>query len=632
MNKRIASLGALCTLCGCLATAQTTVQRAEYWLDSDPGHGRATAIAVTPAAMVDLQVQVPTDNLEAGWHVLGIRSIGDNGRWSQTYTHRFFKPAAAVQARLTNAEYFIDEDPGHGKATAIPFTAGQQLFDIDVPTVTLSEGVHLLGLRVKFNDKWSQTYTHRFVTVGAKPAPMAVEAVEYYWDTDSENATAIPFAMAGDSVVIDNFEISTAALTYGLHYLNLRAKANGVWSVVTRYEVCKNAVPKFSLDNNDVCVGDMFIVYNETAEANAETVFAWDMDGDGMTDYTTADDMFTHTYDKAGTYTATLTVKTGEGCETAYSQTVTVHSKSAPSVSLRYDQSSVCKGNEITFTAQASNAGKTPTFRWYKNNVQIENASSETLHIDDLNNNDKVKVTVISSNPCAETTEATSYICTVTVYDLPDIALTPITTKYTDEKAFVLNQGSPTGGTYYINGKAATLFNPKGNNVGSYTLRYEYTNNNGCTSTAETDFVLKEREMVTISVFSNNENLGTVSGGTTMLEGYDITVTATANANGRFIGWHNAAGDILSTDAEYTFTATQSELLYAYFVPAQTTGVQSGTNAEAYIYVEQRRIVCNTPFTVYDMLGRDVTRQNGSLHDGVYVVKAENTTQKVVLK
>lgn len=56
MNKRIALLGALCALCGCLATAQTTVQRAEYWLDSDPGHGRATAIAVTPAAMVDLQL------------------------------------------------------------------------------------------------------------------------------------------------------------------------------------------------------------------------------------------------------------------------------------------------------------------------------------------------------------------------------------------------------------------------------------------------------------------------------------------------------------------------------------------------------------------------------------------------
>lgn len=628
MNKRIALLGALCALCGCLVTAQTTVQRAEYWLDSDPGHGRATAIAVTPAAMVDLQLQVPTDALEAGWHVLGLRSAGNNGRWSQTYTHRFFKAAAAIQTRLTNAEYFIDEDPGHGKATALPFTAGQQLFDIDVPTGTLGEGVHLLGLRVKFDDKWSQTYTHRFVMVGAKPAPMTVEAIEYYWDTDSENTTAIPFAMAGDSVIIDNFEISTAALTYGLHYLNLRAKANGVWSVVTRYEVCKNAVPKFSLDDNEVCVGDMFIVYNETTEATAETVFAWDMDGDGTADYDTADDMFTHTYTKAGTYTATLTVRTGDDCETTYSQTITVHSKSAPSVSLKYDKSSICKGEAITFTAQASNAGKTPTFRWYKNGVQIENADAATLRLDDFENKDKVKVTVVSSNPCSEVAEATSSVCTVTVYDLPNVTLTPIATKYTDEKAFVLNQGSPTGGTYYINDKAATLFNPKGNEVGTYTLRYEYTNSNGCTSSVETDFVLKEREMVTISVFSNDESLGSVSGGTTMLEGYDITVTAIANANAQFVDWRNAAGEVRSTDAEYTFIATQSELLYAYFTPMQATALPT-TEAQE-LRTENGRIVCDGKFQIFDLLGRDVTRMNGSLC-GVYVVKVGDKAQKVVV-
>ena len=48
-------------------------------------------------------------------------------------------------------------------------------------------------------------------------------------------------------------------------------------------------------------------------------------------------------------------------------------------------------------------------------------------------------------------------------------------------------------------------------------------------------------------------------------------------------------------------------------------------------YVEPGRIVCEGEFRIYDLLGRDVTRLNGSL-SGVYVVKTVNTAQKVVVK
>ena len=35
------------------------------------------------------------------------------------------------------------------------------------------------------------------------------------------------------------------------------------------------------------------------------------------------------------------------------------------------------------------------------------------------------------------------------------------------------------------------------------------------------------------------------------------------------------------------------------------------------------------PFRVYDLYGRDVTHQNGSLPKGVYVVQTENSREKV---
>ena len=49
------------------------------------------------------------------------------------------------------------------------------------------------------------------------------------------------------------------------------------------------------------------------------------------------------------------------------------------------------------------------------------------------------------------------------------------------------------------------------------------------------------------------------------------------------------------------------------------------------IYAHQGRIYGAEGARIYDLLGRDVTRRNGSLH-GVYVVKTADTTQKVVVK
>ncbi len=49
------------------------------------------------------------------------------------------------------------------------------------------------------------------------------------------------------------------------------------------------------------------------------------------------------------------------------------------------------------------------------------------------------------------------------------------------------------------------------------------------------------------------------------------------------------------------------------------------------IYAVDGRIVCDGEFRIYDLLGRDVTRLNGSLC-GVYVVKTADTTQKVIVK
>ncbi len=64
-------------------------------------------------------------------------------------------------------------------------------------------------------------------------------------------------------------------------------------------------------------------------------------------------------------------------------------------------------------------------------------------------------------------------------------------------------------------------------------------------------------------------------------------------------------------------------------VKATSTGVDCVQTPA--IYAHQGRIYGAEGARIYDLLGRDVTRQNGSLH-GVYVVKTANAAQKVVVK
>ena len=64
-------------------------------------------------------------------------------------------------------------------------------------------------------------------------------------------------------------------------------------------------------------------------------------------------------------------------------------------------------------------------------------------------------------------------------------------------------------------------------------------------------------------------------------------------------------------------------------VKATSTGVDRVQTPA--IYAHQGRIYGAEGARIYDLLGRDVTRLNGSLH-GVYVVKTANAAQKVIVK
>ena len=87
-------------------------------------------------------------------------------------------------SQITEAEYFIDTDPGIGNATNLTLTAGINIdANFSIPTAGLSNGLHVLHIRVKgTSEVWSLYYRDYFyiLTTEAPVAGSNLNAAEYF--------------------------------------------------------------------------------------------------------------------------------------------------------------------------------------------------------------------------------------------------------------------------------------------------------------------------------------------------------------------------------------------------------------------------------------------------------------------
>ena len=142
-------------------------------------------------------------------------------------------------SQITEAEYFIDSDPGIGNATNLDLTPGNSINNsFGIPTSGLSNGLHVLHIRVKgSNNIWSMYYRDYFYihTIELPTTGSNLSAAEYFIDSDPgvNNATAIP--ITSGQILNNTFTIPTSGLSNGLHVLHIRVKdLDGTWSLFYR--------------------------------------------------------------------------------------------------------------------------------------------------------------------------------------------------------------------------------------------------------------------------------------------------------------------------------------------------------------------------------------------------------------
>ena len=198
-------------------------QRAEYWIDADPGFGHGIGITVTGEVA---SASIPTTALVPGMHTLGVRAaLGHT--WGQTYTHRFVILPNNGVTTLSGAEYWLDTDPGQGQATSVGLAAEASQLTIPVNTEGLAPGLHTFGARIRQGDAWGQTYTHRFVIL-PNNGVTTLSGAEYWLDTDPGQGQATAVSLAAEATQL-TIPVNTEGLAPGLHTFGARIRQGAAW-------------------------------------------------------------------------------------------------------------------------------------------------------------------------------------------------------------------------------------------------------------------------------------------------------------------------------------------------------------------------------------------------------------------
>lgn len=208
------------------------ISYAEYFIDTDPGYGMAIPITV-PEAGTDVSLGFTADIalISPGLHFLTIRTRDDLGRWS-TGTNRVFyhvKTVAVTDREIHQAEYFIDTDPGYGKAVSIPVSTPENELTLNFTAniQDLSQGIHSIHFRARdISGRWTTVMHGIFVNVIIPSSTESnIHQVEYFMDTDPGygNGTQVTLPSVGSDLNID-FNVSLNGLDNGNHVLYVRAK------------------------------------------------------------------------------------------------------------------------------------------------------------------------------------------------------------------------------------------------------------------------------------------------------------------------------------------------------------------------------------------------------------------------
>ena len=389
MKKYITTILLICFYAFSI-TAQNLVS-GEYFYDTDPGVGNATALpAFTASDTINSVLALPTTGLSTGFHNLFIRYKDIDGKWGIYEGRSFYvSPANSTplfEADIINAEYFFDTDPGVGNGTALPaFTASDTInSNLSISVAGLTTGLHDLFIRYRDGDnKWG-IYEGREFEVVVCNVPVA-----------NVTATSTTVCLGDTAFFTDNSTNIVATTTYAWDFTNdgiiddtTRGNVSMYFATVGSYDV------KLVLDHLS-CTDSTIVTINVVAPTNTtETVNVCSGSSHTFPDNTTQNNI-------TSTVTHTSNLLSGFGCDSVIVTTINVNP-----VFNHTNTDFVCSGNSYTFADG-----------YTQNNITA--SISHTSNLQTINNCDSLVTTTINLYPDYNATTFAS-VCSGSSYTFLD--------------------------------------------------------------------------------------------------------------------------------------------------------------------------------------------------------------------
>ncbi len=220
----------------------------------------------------------------------------------------------------------------------------------------------------------------------------------------------------------------------------------------------------------NACTAPLTVTFTDHT-LGAITSWAWDVNNDGVVDYTTQSP--THTYTSLGTYTVKLVATNANGSNTIIKTNYITVGTVTPSVTIAITSGSqtVCDGIPVTFTATPVNGGASPVYQWYLNGTAIVGGTYPTYTSSLLANNDVITCGITSTALCPSPTTALSTGITMTI--TPRV-LPAVTVSITSGASTICAGGSVTFTAAPANGgnSPAYQWQLNGANVGTNSTTY----------------------------------------------------------------------------------------------------------------------------------------------------------------
>jgi PKD-like domain/Secretion system C-terminal sorting domain len=247
----------------------------------------------------------------------------------------------------------------------------------------------------------------------------------------------------------------TPTLSNTTTYVVTGTDANGC-SATTTVTAVVNQLPMVTSNTSaiTVCSGDMVTLFGAGAVS-----YSW---SGGITDNVA--------FSATATTTYTVTGTDANGCSNTATSDVTVNP--LPTVTANLSAITVCSGDTVTLFGQGATS-----YSWsggITDNAPFL-ATATTTYI----------VTGTDANGCSNTATVL-----VTVNALPTVTLSSLGTHCVDDGTFTITQGSPAGGTYAGPGVTGTTYSPISGGIGTHTVLYSFTDQNGCSAQASNTVII----------------------------------------------------------------------------------------------------------------------------------------------